>query len=134
MARILGGCLVLAAMLSACGGSGSTASATADLQKQADLYNIDQIEVTFHKAASTHDVDMMMSLFADDAVPPSVARRTRARTRSETCLRRRSRRSSRRIIGCRILPLTSSSPRSPEMSGRSTSSAITSTSRTRWWW
>ncbi len=68
MARILVGCLVLAATLSACGGSGSTASATAELQKQVDLYNIDQIEVTFHKAASTHDVDMMMSLFADDAV------------------------------------------------------------------
>jgi ketosteroid isomerase-like protein len=68
MARFLGGCLVLAAMLSACGGSSSTASATAELQKQVDLYNIDQIEVTFHKAASTHDVDMMMSLWADDAV------------------------------------------------------------------
>jgi SnoaL-like protein len=68
MARILGGCLVLAAMLSACGGSGSTVAATAELQKQADLYNIGQIEVTFHKAASTHDVDLMMTLWADDAV------------------------------------------------------------------
>jgi ketosteroid isomerase-like protein len=68
MRRILGGCLVLAAMLSACGGSGETASATAELQKQADLYNIDQIEVTFHKAASNHDVDLMMTLWADDAV------------------------------------------------------------------
>jgi ketosteroid isomerase-like protein len=68
MGRTLGGCLMLAVMLSACGGSGGTAPATAELQKQADLYNIDQIEVTFHKAASTHDVDLMMTLWADDAV------------------------------------------------------------------
>jgi ketosteroid isomerase-like protein len=74
MARILGGCLVLAATLSACGGAGgagsggSTAPAAAELQQKADLYAIEHIEVTFHKAASTHDVDLMMSLFADDAV------------------------------------------------------------------
>jgi ketosteroid isomerase-like protein len=74
MARILGGCLVvLAATLSACGGSGgaasaTAASATAELQEKADLYAIEHIEVTFHKAASTHDVDLMMTLWADDAV------------------------------------------------------------------
>jgi ketosteroid isomerase-like protein len=70
MARILGAWLVvMAATLSACGGGGgATASATAELQQKADLYAIEHIEVTFHKAASTHDVDLMMSLFADDAV------------------------------------------------------------------
>jgi ketosteroid isomerase-like protein len=70
MARILGGCLVLAATLSACGGVGgsSSAPATAELQQKADLYAIEHIEVTFHKAASTHDVDLMMTLWADDAV------------------------------------------------------------------
>jgi hypothetical protein len=70
MARILGGCLVLAATLSACGGvgGGASASAAAELQQKADLYAIEHIEVTFHKAASTHDVDLMMTLFADDAV------------------------------------------------------------------
>jgi ketosteroid isomerase-like protein len=69
MARILGACLVvMAATLSACGASGASPSAAADLQKQADLYAIDQIEVNFHKAASTHDLDLMMSLYADDAV------------------------------------------------------------------
>jgi ketosteroid isomerase-like protein len=69
MARILGACLVvMAATLSACGASSATSSAAADVQKQADLYAIEHIEVTFHKAASTHDLDLMMSLWADDAV------------------------------------------------------------------
>jgi SnoaL-like protein len=69
MARILGACLVvMAATLSACGGSGASPSAAADLQKQADLRAIEQIEVNFHKSATTHDLDLMMSLYADDAV------------------------------------------------------------------
>lgn len=68
MARTLGACLVvIAAALSACGAA-PTSAATAKLQKDADTYAIDQIEVTFHKAASTHDVDLMMTLYADDAV------------------------------------------------------------------
>lgn len=67
MARILGSCLVLAATLSACGGAGAPSPDPA-VQKQADLYAIDQIEVSFHKAATTHDLDLMMSLYADDAV------------------------------------------------------------------
>jgi ketosteroid isomerase-like protein len=57
--------LVLAAIIAGCGGSADTGQA--DLQKQADLFAIEHIEVTWHKAASTHDVDLMMSLWADDA-------------------------------------------------------------------
>ena len=39
----------------------------ASLQKQADMYQIDQIEVTWHKAASIKDLDLMMTLWADNA-------------------------------------------------------------------
>jgi ketosteroid isomerase-like protein len=68
MVRKLGACLVVATMLSACGGAGTSPAADTAVQKQADLYAIEHIEVTFHKAASTHDVDLMMTLYADDAV------------------------------------------------------------------
>src|SRR5881394_1308671 len=58
---------LLVVVVGGCGlSSGSPAPAT-DLQKQADLYAIDQIEVKWHKASSTKDVDLMMTLWADDA-------------------------------------------------------------------
>lgn len=57
--------LVLAVTIAACGTS--TGTNTSALQTQADLYAIDQIEATWHKAASTHDVDLMMSIWADNA-------------------------------------------------------------------
>lgn len=57
--------LVLAVIVGACGGSVGTTQV--DIQKQADLYAIEQIEATWHKAASTHDVDLMMSVWADNA-------------------------------------------------------------------
>ena len=37
-------------------------------QENADLYQIDQIEETWHRAASTHNVNLMMSLWAPGAV------------------------------------------------------------------
>lgn len=37
------------------------------IQKQADLYQIDQIERTWHKAASKHNLDLMMSIWAPKA-------------------------------------------------------------------
>jgi len=57
--------VAIAASVAAC--SSGTNAAQADLQKQADLYAIDQIEVNWHKAASSKDVDLMMSLWADNA-------------------------------------------------------------------
>jgi predicted dehydrogenase len=58
--------VVLAAIVAGCGGSADNGQA--DLQKrQADLYAIEQIEATWHKAASTHDVDLMMSVWAENA-------------------------------------------------------------------
>ncbi|TMB83278.1 MAG: hypothetical protein E6J39_06980 [Chloroflexi bacterium] len=67
MVRIVFGGLALAVSLAACGGSAPSSTAQADLQRQADLYAIDQIEVKWHEAASTHDLDMMMLLWADNA-------------------------------------------------------------------
>jgi uncharacterized protein (TIGR02246 family) len=57
----------VALSLAGCGGSNHDAASTANLQKQADMLAIDQIERTWHRAASTHDVDLMMSLWAPDA-------------------------------------------------------------------
>jgi ketosteroid isomerase-like protein len=57
--------LVLA--LAGCGGSSGTSAAEKELQHEADVNAIDQIERTWHRAASNHDVNMMMSLWAPDA-------------------------------------------------------------------
>jgi hypothetical protein len=55
--------------LSACGGgSAKDPAAGAKVQREATLYEIDQIERTFHKAGSTHNVNLMMSLWAPGAV------------------------------------------------------------------
>jgi ketosteroid isomerase-like protein len=63
---------VLAALgvpLAAFGGTSGKGSARDDTtQREADLYLIDQIEVKFHKATSTHDLNLMMSLWAPGAV------------------------------------------------------------------
>jgi uncharacterized protein (TIGR02246 family) len=66
MRRILMVGLTLALSLTACGSSKDTASQRA-LQKTADTFAISQIEANWHKASSTKDVDLMMSLWADDA-------------------------------------------------------------------
>src|SRR5207244_3122116 len=57
----------LAVVLAGCGSSSKKSAAGPDVQRQADLYAIDQIEQTWHKASSTHDVDLMMTLWAPDA-------------------------------------------------------------------
>jgi SnoaL-like domain len=55
--------------LSALGGTTTHAvSRTASLQRMANLYEIDQIEVKFHRATSTHNLKLMMSLWAPGAV------------------------------------------------------------------
>jgi ketosteroid isomerase-like protein len=63
---IAGLALTVAFSVTACGSDGNSASQQA-LQKQADLLAIDDIEKTWHKASSRHDVDLMMSLWAPDA-------------------------------------------------------------------
>jgi uncharacterized protein (TIGR02246 family) len=59
--------LALAGSLAACGSVATSPAPASDVQKQADLYAIDQIEVRWHQAASTKDLDLMMSLWADNA-------------------------------------------------------------------
>ena len=59
--------LAVSLSVAGCGGSSNDAASNATLQKQADMLAIDQIEKTWHRAASTHDVDLMMSLWAPDA-------------------------------------------------------------------
>jgi len=66
---LLGGCSLAfaAASLAGCGSRATSASDQA-IQKDATRYQIDLIERTFHRAMSTHDVNLMMSLFAPGAV------------------------------------------------------------------
>lgn len=62
---------VLAALfapLAAYGGSSVKSSrADATTERQAELYQVDQVERTFHRAGSTHNVNLMMSLWAPGA-------------------------------------------------------------------
>ena len=66
MRRVLIFGVALVMLLTACGSSDDSGSNDA-LQKQADTYAIDQIEVKWHEASSKKDVDLMMSLWAPDA-------------------------------------------------------------------
>ena len=64
------GCAVALGLLAlaGCGGSGKPSAAEAKMQREASLYEIEQIEKTFHEAATTHNVNLMMTLFAPGAV------------------------------------------------------------------
>jgi ketosteroid isomerase-like protein len=65
---LIGGALgVVVFALTACGGSSASSASEHAVQRQADLYAIDQIEKNFHKATSRHDIDLMMSLWAPNA-------------------------------------------------------------------
>lgn len=58
---------LLVVAIGGCASSSASAAPAADIQKQADLYGINQIEVKWHKASSSKDVDLMMTVWADDA-------------------------------------------------------------------
>jgi uncharacterized protein (TIGR02246 family) len=58
--------VAMAVALSGCGGDDSKASSAAF--EAADKYEITQLQVKWHEANTTKDVDLAMSLFADDAV------------------------------------------------------------------
>jgi hypothetical protein len=60
--------LVLIATFGACGNNGDATRNVAALQKAADTAAITQIEYTFHKAVSVKSVDLLMTLWADNAV------------------------------------------------------------------
>ena len=57
--------IAMAVLLAGCGSSEKSAS-DQGVQHDADLYAIEQIESSWHKAASTHDLDLMMSLWAEE--------------------------------------------------------------------
>jgi len=59
--------LVLTLSLTACGGSSQNSASNQTVQRDADLYAIDQIERVWHKASSTNNVNLMMTLWAPDA-------------------------------------------------------------------
>ncbi len=64
---LIGGAVgVLVLSLAACSGS-SASSSEQTMQRQADLWSIDQIEKNFHKATSKQNIDLMMSLWAPNA-------------------------------------------------------------------
>src|SRR5947209_2220015 len=65
--------LVLVAIAAALGlqrGGGTAVASTNDAitQREADLYQLDQVEVKFHRATSHHNLKLMMSLWAPGAV------------------------------------------------------------------
>jgi hypothetical protein len=64
----IGGAVVAVLVaLTACAGSSSLSAADKAVIRDADLYAIDRIEKNFHKSMSTHDIDLMMSLWAPNA-------------------------------------------------------------------
>jgi ketosteroid isomerase-like protein len=68
MQRIAAFGLVLVVLLTACGSTKKpSAQSQAVLQKEANYYEIDQIEKTWHRASSRHDVDLMMTVWAPGA-------------------------------------------------------------------
>jgi hypothetical protein len=71
MKRTLTGTILAAVVVGGVAGCGTSSASTAQsalVQKDAALYQIDQIERTWHEAASTHNVNLMMTLLAPGAV------------------------------------------------------------------
>lgn len=71
MKRTLVGMAVAATVTAGVAGCGTSSAGTAQdarIQKDAAIYQIDQIERTWHLAASTHNVNLIMTVFAPGAV------------------------------------------------------------------
>jgi ketosteroid isomerase-like protein len=58
---------VLVGALAASGGSSVSAASEQQMRRNADLWEIDQLEKKFHRATTRHDIDLMMSLYAPNA-------------------------------------------------------------------
>ncbi len=67
---LLAGCALagLVIALAGCGGSSKNSAAEQQVQKEAAIYQIDQIERSWHEATSSQNINLMMSLFAPGAV------------------------------------------------------------------
>jgi ketosteroid isomerase-like protein len=65
---LIGGTLgIVVVLLAACGDSSLSSAAEEDLQRKADIYEIDQIEKVFHGSMTAKDIDQMMSLYSPNA-------------------------------------------------------------------
>ena len=65
---LIGGALAaLVVALTACGGSSGSSASEQAMQRQSDLYEISQIERSFHEAISKKDINELVSLFAPNA-------------------------------------------------------------------
>ena len=66
--HLIGGVLgIVVLCLAACGDSSMPSAAEQDMQRKADLYEIDQIEKDFHESTTLKDIDLMMGLWAPNA-------------------------------------------------------------------
>jgi ketosteroid isomerase-like protein len=65
---VVGVLAALAPLPAAARPSGPRSPGGDTVQREADMYLIDQVEVKFHRATSTHNLDLMMSLWAPGAV------------------------------------------------------------------
>ena len=57
----------LVGALAASGGSSASSASELQVRRNSDLWEIDQLEKTFHRATTRHDLDLMMSLYAPNA-------------------------------------------------------------------
>lgn len=57
----------LIVVLAGCAGSSGNSASEETLQRQADLWAIEQLQKSFHRATSKKDIDLMMSLYAPNA-------------------------------------------------------------------
>ena len=64
---ISGAIAIVVISLVACGGSSLDGVDAQALQRDADYWQIDQIEKQFHESTTTKNIDQMMSLWAPDA-------------------------------------------------------------------
>jgi ketosteroid isomerase-like protein len=69
MRKLMIGCAigVMVVSLAACTNSGTSSATEQAQQHKADMWEIDQIERTFHEATTTKDIDLMLSLWAPNA-------------------------------------------------------------------
>ena len=58
---------VLVGALAASGGSSASSASEQEMRRNSDLWQIDQLQRSFHRATSRKDVDLMMSLYAPNA-------------------------------------------------------------------
>jgi len=65
---VIGGALALLVVsVAACGTSHASSTAEQEAQRNADMWEIDQLEKKFHQATTSHDLDLMLSLYAPNA-------------------------------------------------------------------